>query len=211
MVMEQPEIDFESMTEVSTLWEDLLWPFKKYDEVRDFISREGPASLVIGLTGILMTELGISPGIASAVGILGFATSLTKFILMILFSTEKPLDELGLAGGGISTLIYFISGFGLFIIYGPGDITNITPSIVQFVAGVAITYLAGYVYMRTHTHLEKSGASVSAKVGIPAMVALGLILGLVTFTPALFRALGRDTAADLLTKKPADIEMSLMA
>lgn len=209
--MEDPEINFDGLEGFRSVWDDLLWPFQKYDEVRDFISREGPASLVIGLTGIFMTELGISPGIAAAVGILGFASSLTKFILMILFSTEEPLDELGLKGGGVSTMIYFIAGFALFIIYGPGDIVNLTPSLAQFLMGIFITYLAGYVYMRTYTHLEKSGASVSAKVGIPSMVALGMILGLVTFMPALFKVFGRDTAVDLLTKKPASVELSVTA
>ena len=208
--MEDPAVDFENLDGFASLREDILWPFKKYDEVRDFVSREGPASLVIGLTGIMLTELGISPGIAAAVGILGFATSLTKFILMIIFSTEKPLDELGLTGGGLSTLIYFVAGFGLFIIYGPGDIANISPSIAQFVIGIAITYLAGYTYMRSHTHLEKSGASVSAKVAFPSLIALGVVLGLVTFTPTLFRTLGQDTAADLITKKPASVDMSVL-
>jgi len=207
--MENPQINFDNLEGFRTTVDDLLWPFQKYDEVRDFVSREGPASLVIGLTGIFLTELGVSPGIAAAVGILGFATSVTKFILMIVFSTEKPLDDLGLTGGGLSTFIYFIAGFGLFLLYGPGTITNLAPSGAQFLIGIAITYLAGYTYMRTYTHLEKSGASVSAKVAIPSLVALGMILGLVTFTPSFFEVLGQDTAFDLVTKKPADIAISL--
>lgn len=206
--MEEPSVNFQNLDGFNSVVDDLLWPFQKYNEVRDFVSREGPASLAIGLTGILLTEVGVSPGIAAAVGILGFSTSITKFVLMILFSTEKPLDDLGIRGGGLSTAIFVVMGFGLFIIYGPGDLVNLSASLAQFGIGLGITYLAGYTYMRTHTNLEKAGASVSAKVGLPVLVSLGVVLGLVTFTPALFSNLGQETAVELLTEKPASINIS---
>jgi hypothetical protein len=202
-----PEVNFKQMEGPTPLIQDLLWPFRKYGEVREFVSREGPASVIIGLTGIMLTNLGISPGIAAAVGILGFSTTLTKFVLMAVLNTEEPFKQLGLTGKGVTTIIFFIVGYGLFLLYGPGDLQNLAASTIQFILGIFVTYLAGFTFMRTYSYMEEAGASVTAKILLPSTITLGMIISSVFLIPEILNALGGETAAEVFQEKPANVDL----
>lgn len=191
----QGEVNFENLDQ-ATLVDDLLWPFRKYDTVNDFIARDGFASTLIGFSGLVLSSIGLAPGVAAAVGVLGFATSITRLILMIVLNSRTPLQDIGLRGAGVSTVVYMSAAFALYIVIGPGDIVNIAGSIFQFALGIIVTYLAGFTYMRLYKYL--SYTSTRIRYLIPSIGSLMVVLLFVLGLPEFFRLLSFEEAAELI-------------
>lgn len=191
----EPSVNFENLDQ-ATLVDDLLWPFRKYDKVNDFIARDGYASALIGFSGIVLSSIGLAPGVAAAVGVLGFATVITKLILMILLNSRTPLKEIGLRGAGISTVVYMAVAFGLYIVIGPGDIVNISASLFQFGLGILVTYLAGFTYMRLYKYLSYTGPRV--RYLVPAIGSVVIVLLFILGLPEFFKLLSLEDQAQLI-------------
>lgn len=191
----QGDLDFENLDQ-ATLWDDLAWPFRQYDKVNDFIARDGYASTLIGFSGLVLSNIGLAPGVAAAVGVLGFATAITRLFLMIALNTKTPFEEIGLRGAGVGTVVYMSVAFALYLVIGPGDIANISASIFQFFIGILITYIAGFSYMRIFKYLSYERPRV--RYSVPAIFALLVVIVTVGFIPETLNVVGLEETAQLI-------------
>lgn len=183
-----------------SIWSDIFWPLKQYADARDYISRLGSLSLTIGLTGIMIENLSgqisIAAGIGSAIGAGGFASGITDTLIRVFTNTDDPWKNFGIKQKGVSTLVYLIVGFFIFLGIGPGTFNHIQGSAIQYTAGLIITYLATIVYGRVYNSLRN--ATLRTRLSISILATLGTIFALLVPLPIILEMLGQQEAAQIL-------------
>lgn len=191
-----------------SLWDDLLWPMSYYLNVRDFVSRMAPAALTITLMGFILSDLGISPGISGAVGMLGLAVSTSEVFLRVLYNLgedDDPLNHLG-AGKRVSGfVIYLVVGFALFVFLGSGSISALKPSLYQYVIGIFVTGATGAVFMRTYTNMKSDGVQSRIRILASSGLSLGFIVALFLVLPELLSAFNYGSVVDLIEQQPKNL------
>lgn len=175
---------------VSSLWDDMFWPFRKYAKVNDFVSRTEAAGLVLTGTGFLLSAIGFSPAISGAVGAVGLSSTLTEIFLRIYFNKEDPLDGLNVVDRGLGVLVNVLVGFGIYIYQVSLEAALNAPSIIltQYVAGLIIAFFAGFVYMRTYS-IVSYDANQATKIIIPSFTSFGFLVAILWGIPVILEGL----------------------
>ena len=194
--------------EARSIWDDLLWPFSFYLDVRDFVGRMASASLTITLMGFILADLGISPGISGAVSMLGLAVSVSEVFLRVVFNLGEganPLERIG-AGKRVSGFIlYLIIGFVMFLFIGGGSVEALKPSLYQYVIGIAVTGVAGAIFMRVYSVLQEDGVEPRYKIGASIGITLGAIFVMFLALPYMLELLNQQPLLDIIEQQPKDL------
>lgn len=186
-------------------FDDVLWFFRSYVDVNDFAARVPSAAATIALTGFILASFGVSPGIASAVGILGIATTFTEPVLRFLLNSEDPTGKLGVKARGSAFGMFVAVGFVVFLFLGEGSIGALIPSIIQYGLGLFLTYLAGVVFQIVYTDLDNAGASVRVRILLSVFTAIGFMSLLFVVVPQVFSLLGLESWLDVVRSTPKEI------
>lgn len=198
----------EKVNELRSLADDLFWPFRDYNRVQDFLSQTEAASLLIGGLGFFIAGLGFAGTIPSAVGAIGLASSVLEILLRIYYNKADVWDKLNNKRRGVSFGLNILVALGLYFYLVPGAITTPKATLLQFLAGIVITYIAGAVYMRTYTHLVSSKAHQATKILIPSIATIGVVLWLLLALPPALETFAGETGArivELLQNEPANL------
>lgn len=190
------------------LVEDVLYPFREYKQIQDFISRNIVASFTITLLGLLLAVLGISPGIGAAIGGVGFAPTALEIIMRIIFNERNVLQRTTAGIAGLSVLISVLAGFTIYLLLGPGSLANLSASLLQFGVGLAITWIAGISAQMTMTRLQIEGVSLRIRTFVTVAVTTSIILFFVFIFPSLLSLVGLLNASDAITAAPAQAKLT---
>lgn len=183
---------------------DVLWLFREYENVQDFVSQTETASLVIGGLGFIIGILGFSGTIPSAVGALGIASAVNEIILRVYYNEKHVWDNINNNRKVVSSLINLAVGFVIYMILVDG--AHLAPSLttLHFGLGIVIWFLAGSVYMRTHTTV-KEGAHQATKIIIPTLVTIGFLMWLLILMPTIGETFLGAEIFEMLEQSPEDV------
>jgi len=188
----------ETADNIRSLADDLLWPFRDYSRVQDFLSQTEAASLLIGGLGFFIAWLGFAGTIPSAVGALGLASSINEILLRVWYNRTDVWDNLTRRRRGVAFLLNLVVGLGIYFYLVPSAIYTPGTTLLQFFAGLVITYIAGAVYMRTYTHIVQSNAHEATKIAIPGIATIGVVLWLLMAVPAILEMFAGETGETIV-------------
>lgn len=198
----------EAVDNVRSLADDLLWPFRDYSRVQDFLSQVEAASLLIGGLGFFISTLGLAGTIPSAVGALGLASSLNEILLRVYYNRANVWEKLNRTRRITAFFLNLAVGLALYFYLVPSAIYAPQITLLHFTAGLTITYLAGATYMRVYTHMVDSKAHEATKILIPTIATIGVLLFLMFLLPGIIETIGGDagtTFVEMLENEPANI------
>lgn len=168
---------------------DIVWPFREYEEVSEFVHETQGASITIAILGIVLSRLGFSPKISTATGMIGLASSLMEIVLRAWLNKKDENITDYLKSLGIrkvpAILIEIFAGFILYVVvissFGLSSLINFSLGLVQF-------FIAGALYMYSYRMVSEE--SVRARILIPIFVTIGFMTSMFVLLPPVIKGLG---------------------